>query len=287
MFSTAKEKTKLILFGDPNRAEAVEAQLQFTDFIRNKAHIVASSFEDCCTADPIETADFAVVFGGDGTILSAARTLAQTNIPVIGVNVGRLGFLAEFNINDLKELFDRIIADRSLLEKRMLLKCDIFKGDKLVFTSKAVNDVVITAGQPFRMIELQMCVKCQPLASCIGDGVIVSTPTGSTAYNLSAGGPILSANLAAMVITPVSPHSLSFRPIVIDASNTIEIKPIRTNKGTTIFLDGQVSYQLDTTHTVSIKRDEGNFLVINNPKRTQWDTLASKLSWAEKPRYEK
>jgi NAD+ kinase len=125
----------------------------------------------------------------------------------------------------------------------------------------------------------------QPLAGCVSDGLLISTPTGSTAYNLSAGGPIVSPNIKAMVITPICPHSLSFRPIVINPESTVEVFGIRLNKGTTISIDGQASSILSSEDVVKVVREKSDFLIVNNPKRTQWDTLATKLSWAEKPKY--
>jgi NAD+ kinase len=276
---------KLIIFGDPKRRYTTEAVQDFLQFAEGKAQILANCFDGSCSIETLKGADFAVVFGGDGTILSAARELCETSVPVIGVNVGKLGFLAEFGPGELKELFSRIIKDESLIEKRMILDCRVEKAGVEQFSSTAVNDVIIAAGAPFNMIELQMNVQGQALAGCTGDGVIISTPTGSTAYNLSAGGPILSANLSAIVITPICPHSLSFRPIVIDADSVVEIRPVRVNEGTKVTLDGQVHRKLEVGEVVSVRRHRGSFLVVNNPMRTQWDTLASKLSWAGKPSY--
>ncbi len=278
-------KPKIIIFGDPRRRYTTEARKSFVDFVRDKAEILADCFRGSCPIETLKKADFAVVFGGDGTILSAARELCEASVPVIGVNVGKLGFLAEFAPGELQELFDRIISDSSLIEKRMILDCRVRSKGKETFGSTAINDVVIAAGAPFSMVELKMSVQGQPLASCIGDGVIISTPTGSTAYSLSAGGPILSANLSAIVITPVCPHSLSFRPIVIDADSVVEILSVRVNEGTTITLDGQVSRKLTTDDVVSVQRHSCSFEVVNNPLRTQWDTLAGKLNWASKPKY--
>lgn len=207
-------------------------------------------------------------------------------VPVIGVNVGKLGFLAEFAPAELQELFDRITSDETIIEKRMTLDCVLESPTGETFRSTAINDVVITAGAPFRMIELKMSVQGQPLAGCPGDGVIISTPTGSTAYSLSAGGPILSANLAAIVITPVCPHSLSFRPIVISAESVVEIHGVRVNEGTAVMLDGQVSRQFKADDKVIVRRHTCPFLVVNNPLRTQWDTLAGKLNWAGRPKYD-
>jgi NAD+ kinase len=281
------QKPKLIIFGDPRRKYAAQAVEDFTRFAENKAEILKNCFMETCSIDTLKQADFAVVFGGDGTILAAARQLSQTSVPVIGVNVGKLGFLAEFSLEELKQLFNRIIKEESLIENRMILRCCVHNNDKETFVSTAVNDLVITAGAEFNMIELKISVQNQDLAACIGDGIIISTPTGSTAYSLSAGGPILSANLAAMVITPICPHSLSFRPIVIDAESVVEIRPVRINKETTLILDGRIAGKLKTDDIVTVQKDLGSFLVVNNPMRTQWDTLAGKLNWAEKPKYDK
>jgi NAD+ kinase len=121
----------------------------------------------------------------------------------------------------------------------------------------------------------------------VSDGLIIATPTGSTAYNLSAAGPILTADMQAMVITPICPHSLSFRPVVIKADSKVEVTGVSVNEGTTVSVDGQISSRLSIDDVVRIEKNKGVFLVVNNPLRTQWDTLATKLSWAEKPKYKK
>ena len=167
----------------------------------------------------------------------------------------------------------------------MMLDCRIFSDGKEKFRSAAVNDIFITAGAPFRTIELKISVDGQQLAGCVSDGLIICTPTGSTAYNLSAGGPILSGKMEAIVITPICPHSLSFRPIVINADSRVEVFGIRVNEGTAVSVDGQVSCKLSVDDEVRVERVENHFLVVRNPLRTQWDTLAAKLSWAEKPKY--
>jgi len=276
---------RLVIFGDPKKGHVSEAVDEFTEFAGDKAEIIVSYCVDDCTTEMFEGCDFAVVFGGDGSIISAARNLRQSNIPVIGVNLGKLGFLAEFNVAELKEHFVQILAGKVRVEKRMMLECRVFSGEKEKISSTAINDVFITAGPPYKMIELKISVDEQPLAGCVSDGLIVATPTGSTAYNLSAGGPILSARMEGMVITPLSPHSLSFRPIVISADSKLEVRGEKINEGTTISIDGQVSCGLLTSDVVQIRREASDFLVVNNPLRSQWDTLAAKLRWAEKPKY--
>lgn len=276
---------RLVIFGDPKKGRVSEAVDEFTGFAEGKVEIVASYCVDDCTTEMFEKCDFAVVFGGDGSIISAARNLRQSNVPVIGVNLGKLGFLAEFNVAELKEHLDKILTGKVRIEKRMMLECKVFAGEKEKISSTAINDVFITAGAPYKMIELKISVNGQPLASCVSDGLIVATPTGSTAYNLSAGGPILSARMEGMVITPLSPHSLSFRPIVISADSKVEVRGERVNEGTTLSIDGQVSCGLLSSDVVQIRREANDFLVVNNPLRSQWDTLATKLRWAEKPKY--
>jgi len=276
---------KLVLFGDPQKGQVGEAIDEFTDFIQSDAQVMEICNIDECSERVLEAVDFAAVFGGDGSIISAARYLSKSRVPVIGVNLGKLGFLAEFSLDELKAYFKQIISGKAPIEQRMLLGCTISKGAKKKFHSTAVNEVFIAAGEPFKMIELKIAVDGQPLAGCVSDGLIISTPTGSTAYNLSAGGPILSGNMEAMVITPMCPHTLSFRPIVINADSKVEVFGIRVNDGTKVSVDGQVSLQLSTDDVVRIEKEGSSFLIVSNPIRSYWETLATKLSWAEKPKY--
>ncbi len=300
---------KLVIFGDPKKKGVTEAIGQFTDFVKDKAEIVGNynvvNLQNTCLnnnsgtisenmeiRNVLKKCDYAVVFGGDGSIISTARLVSEANIPVLGVNVGKLGFLAEFSVEDLKNLFPRIIESKVKVEKRVMLDCRILSTDnankrKENFCASAINDIYITAGPPFRMIELKIRVDGLPLAGCVSDGLIISTPTGSTAYNLSAGGPIVSPQIDAIVITPICPHSLTFRPIVINANSVIEVFGVRVNEGTTVSVDGQVSLKLSSDETVKICRHDSIFMIVKNPLLSQWDTLAAKLSWGEKPKYNK
>jgi NAD+ kinase len=279
------KKIKLAIFGDPKKGDVATAIREFISFVRDRAQIVVNCCVDKCSFKMVKNCDFAIVFGGDGTIINAARILCGSDLPIIGVNLGKLGFLAEFNIEELKKYFDQIAAGKLNLEKRMVLDCKVVRVGKTIFQSLAVNDVFITAGPPFRMIELKLYVDKQSLAGCISDGLIVATPTGSTAYNLSSGGPILSGKMEGVVITPISPHSLSFRPIVINADSKIEVEGVKLNKGTTLSIDGQVSIKFTINDRIKVEKSKGGFLLVNNPERTSWDTLATKLGWAEKPKY--
>ncbi|NQT00436.1 MAG: NAD(+)/NADH kinase [Planctomycetes bacterium] len=286
-----KSLPKLVIFGDPRKEGVSKAIEEFAGFAKDNAEIVANCSVADCSAEILKECDYAVVFGGDGSIISTARGVSEAGVPVIGVNVGKLGFLAEFSVEELKDFFPRLAKGDTPIDKQMMLSCRVFSnegGNKVdKFHSSAINDVFITAGPPYRMIELKMLVDGQPLASCVSDGLIISTPTGSTAYNLSSGGPIVSPKMEAMVITPICPHSLSFRPIVINAESTVEVVGVRVNEGTTVSVDGQVSMKLSIDEVVRVERQSCDFLIVNNPLRSQWDTLATKLSWAEKPKYKK
>ena len=286
-----KSLPKLVIFGDPRKIGVGEAIEEFAGFAKDKAEILASCSVTDCSAEILKECDFAVVFVGDGSIISTARGVSEAGVPVIGVNVGKLGYLAEFSVDELKDFFPRLTKGTAPIAKQMMLSCRVFSnsgGNQTEkFCSSAINDVVITAGPPFRMVELKISVDGQPLAGCLSDGLIISTPTGSTAYNLSSGGPIVSPKMEAMVITPICPHSLSFRPIVINAESTIEVVGIRVNEGTTVSIDGQVSLKLSIDDVVRVEKQSCDFLIVNNPLRSQWDTLATKLSWAEKPKYKK
>jgi NAD+ kinase len=287
-----KKLPKLAIFGHLKRQKVAEAIEEFRKFAEGKAEVVAdcniSSLVDSVSVH--EKCDFAIVFGGDGSIISAARSLSKAGIPMIGVNLGKLGFLAEFSIAELKKYFDDIVGGKAAIEKRMMLGCRVFDGSKTSkekFNSSAINDVFITAGQLHRMIELKIVVDGQSVASCVGDGLIISTPTGSTAYNLSAGGPILDSSMQALVITPICPHSLSFRPIVISTDSKVEVFCEQLSDGTTISVDGQDSLVLSVGDVIKLEKSNSDFLVVNNPLRTRWDTLAAKLGWAETPKYDK
>jgi NAD+ kinase len=287
--SNRKKMLKLAIFGDRRKAHVAEAISEFENFIKHKARTIISCGVDECTLENLREADYAVVFGGDGSIIAAAKQLSRSPdtivVPVVGVNIGKLGYLAEFSVEELEEFFPLLKRGDVVIERRMMLLCRVLRNGEERFCSTAVNDVFITAGAPFRMIELKMSINGQHLGECVSDGLVVSTPTGSTAYSLSAGGPVLSQEMQAMVITPICPHSLSFRPIVIKAEAIVEIRGVRFNEGTTVSIDGQVSLELDTDDVVQVQRARTEFLIVNNPLRSEWDTLAAKLGWAEKPKY--
>jgi len=230
-------------------------------------------------------ADLAIVLGGDGTLLGQARQFVEAGeewmIPLLGINFGRLGFLAEFTTHSLKKHAQVVFGDNPPVRQSNLLTASVNGGSKSI----AVNDCVITAGPPFRMIELCIHIDGIPGPVLSGDGVIVSTPCGSTAYNVSAGGPIVSPSVDAMVITPLSPHSLAFRPIVVNSDTKLKIELRRANKGTTLVLDGQEQVELKEGNTVAISRHSKQVQFVVNPSMSYWRILLDKMRWAAPPTY--
>jgi NAD+ kinase len=293
----ATQAPKLAIFGDLHKASVPQAVAEFRRFVRDKAVVLACGDVLDPPPETLRQCDYAVVFGGDGTLICAAGVLSPLRIPVIGVNLGKLGYLAEFSVPELKAMFAKIMAGQVSIERRMMLSCRTLpaavrrsSGGRTEKRARcrllsAVNEVFITAGPPYRVIELEISLDGHRVARCISDGLIVSTPTGSTAYNLSAGGPILPGPLKAMVVTPICPHSLSFRSIVIDASYVVEIRGVQVNQGTTVAVDGQVLCRLEPDAVVRIRKASREFLIVSNPLRNPWDTLATRLHWAEMPKY--
>src|SRR5665213_2326793 len=243
-------------------------------------------------------ADLILVLGGDGTLLSVARRLQGRPTPVMGVNFGRLGFLASFTPQNFQTYFEQSltnglpVSNRQQLEVSIIpagVNCTLQDAERLVaqrrFVATALNDAVISAGPPFRMIELTIAASMEPGVSYMGDGVIVSTASGSTAYNVSAGGPIINPDVEAFCITPLCPHSLSFRPVVVSSKSTVVIVAARVNEGTTLFCDGKASTRLASGDRIVIRRNAHDVRLVESPEAQEWRSLAEKLNWAASPRY--
>jgi NAD+ kinase len=244
------------------------------------------------------SADMILVLGGDGTLLAVARKLGGRQIPIMGVNFGRLGFLADFTPEQFKSRFEEILRGGMVISRRSTLAAavlpagaafrfsdaaEVTRGAR--FAATALNDAVITAGPPFRMIELELSADSESGVRYSGDGVIVATASGSTAYNVSAGGPIISPAVDAVCITPICPHSLSFRPVVVGMSSTVLIHATRVNPGTALICDGQTSTELRAGERIVIRRGDHDVQLVDNPDTKEWAVLAEKLHWGVGPKY--
>ena len=285
MSNTAKSP-RVFLLANPDKPEAVRALEQIRGLAEGACTVIGAE----CMIDgrpAIEGgADRIVVFGGDGTLIGVARSLGQHQIPLVGVNVGKLGFLVEFSIDELKTEFARILCDDSLIKRRTMLQVEVYRDGRPVESMAAVNDCVVQAGPPFRIIELGVSINDEHLTDVGGDGLIVCTPSGSTAHNLSAGGPIMQPGVEAIILTPLNPHSLTHKPLVIEREAEIKITALCVNEGTTAIIDGQVSCSLAEGDRVVVKRFASDLLVVRNPKHTLWNKLVGKFHWGRPPNYD-
>jgi NAD+ kinase len=237
-------------------------------------------------------ADLIVVMGGDGTLLSQARRCVGLDTPLLGVNLGRLGFLAEFDLPAIREQAPHVFGPGELPTESygfMDVAVQTTRAKSPSFRGLAMNDAVVTAGPPYRMISVAISIDAVPGPSMAGDGVVVCTALGSTAYNMSAGGPILSPSVDAFAITPIAAHSLSFRPVVVPASSRVEITVAKANQsgegqGTTLVLDGQNSTTIRTGDRITISRDARRVRLVKNTRSDYWSRLIGKLHWASTPR---
>ncbi len=224
--------------------------------------------------------DLAVVVGGDGTLLNAARSLAPCGVPIIGVNLGRLGFLADIPAEHMLEQIGRILDGDYQIEQRLLLQAEVMRRGRIVHTSTAFNDVVVTKGDIARLIEFEIYLDGEFVIDSRADGIIVSSPTGSTAYAMSAGGPILHPALPAIALVPICPHTLSFRPIVVSSDSTVEIVMVGQAPGhAQATFDGQLSYALEAGDRIYARRAATPVELLHPSGRSHFDVLRAKLSW--------
>jgi len=220
--------------------------------------------------------DIAIVVGGDGTMLGAARTLIETGVPLIGINQGRFGFLADLNINSMFSSIDNILDGYYIQDNRMLIETTIERNNKKIYESFALNDIVIRSG--LRLIELEVIIDGRFVHKQRSDGIIVSTPTGTTAYALSAGGPIIHPNLDAVTIVPISPHTLSNRPIAVSGDSEILIKIVNMDEAYAS-IDGQIQIPLDKKDIISIKKAKQSISILHPQDYCYFEMLRNKLNW--------
>src|SRR5256714_14439398 len=223
--------------------------------------------------------DLMLVLGGDGTMIATARMAGDAEVPVMGVNYGGLGYLAEFRIEELFDALDSILKGQYKLEKRVMLAVELFRGQERVSGNRVLNDVVINKAALARIIEIEAYLNRQFVNSFRADGLIISTPTGSTAYNLSAGGPVIYPSMNAVVITPICPFTLSNRPIVVPDSAEIELSLKTPNEEVALTLDGQVGVPIMVGDRMLIRKSGTTFNIVQATNRNYFDVLRDKLRW--------
>jgi NAD+ kinase len=238
-----------------------------------------------CAVEQVETeklaaiVDLVLVLGGDGTMIAAARTMGETEVPVLGVNYGGLGYLAEFRIEELYTALESILDGNYRLDQRVMLDVELQRGDAPATRNRVLNDIVINKSALARIIEIEAHLNRQFVNSFRADGLIVSTPTGSTAYNLSAGGPVIFPSMNAVVITPICPFTLSNRPIVVPDDAVIELCLKTDREEVALTLDGQVGFPLQVEDRVTIRKSQTTFNIVQPTNRNYFEVLRDKLRW--------
>jgi len=233
-------------------------------------------------------ADLLVVFGGDGTMLRTARSVAEFDIPIVGINTGGLGYLTEVNLNEMTEALERILLGDFSTEKRMMLDALIRRqGRDPVRESHILNDVVINRADLSRIIELETAVDDRYLTTFKADGLIIATPTGSTAYSLSAGGPIVFPEQDSIILNPICPHTLSNRPIILPDSAVMKVTLWSKEAGATVSLDGQTTFTLRAGDSITVQKSPFVTTLVASPHRDYLEILRTKLGWGVGPGREK
>lgn len=229
-----------------------------------------------------KNSDLAIIVGGDGNIISAARVLSCYNIKIIGINLGNLGFLADLHPNNLKKDISSILDGKYIVENRSLLEVQIFKKSKLSIFGKAINEILLHSDQIANMIDFEVYIDKYFAFSQRSNGLIIATPTGSTAYCLSAGGPILQPALKAIILVSIFPHGLSFRPLVVNSKSVIQLCVSHKNNNPKITCDSQISFSIEKNDDIVIQEGKNQVNLIHPINYNYFNTLISKLGWSKK-----
>ncbi|MCH2143105.1 MAG: NAD(+)/NADH kinase [Phycisphaerales bacterium] len=275
----------LLVLADRSRPEVDVTFREIQSDLPTWAHEVTILDADDSELPAGLVADRAIVIGGDGSMIAQARRLVGQDIPLIGVNCGRLGFLAAFDPMSLRQFEAKVFGAAPPMQRHLLLTVEHHTSEGLSGRYLAVNDAVIRSGPPWRMLELAMFIGGVPGPHLRGDGLVIASPTGSTAHNLSAGGPIIGPGVDALVVSPLAPQSLAFRPTVLAAQEGVEVEVIHGNTGTTLILDGQQDVALAPSDRVTVHRADQSIAFVTRPDEPFWQILLDRMRWAAPPVY--
>ncbi len=263
----------------PGHAEAEATAAELTQWFAARDIASAGVFTaDDNTAD-LSSCGLVVVLGGDGTMIAAARMIGEAEVPVLGINYGSLGYLTEFRIEELHSAVASVLDGAYETDHRVMLHAELFRNGESIAKGRVLNDVVINKAALARIIAIEVRLNGLFVNSFRSDGLIIATPTGSTAYNLSAGGPIVYPSMNAVVLTPICPFTLSNRPIVIPDTAEIELKLENGNEGVILSLDGQTGFPLQVGDIVRIRKSRTKLDLVQPENRNYFDVLRKKLQW--------
>ena len=269
---------RVMILADGSRPAMREAVDRLRPVVEKYLPVAAVSL-DFSAELPASDAELAIVFGGDGSILRSARQMGYRQQPVLGVNLGKLGFLAALQPEQLDQALPEIAAGRHRVVEHLMFECTLLRNGQPITQALGLNEASVLAGPPFAMVEIQLYVDGELVTTYSCDGLIVSTPVGSTAHNLSAGGPILRKSLQAFVISPISPHALTNRPVVDSADRIIEMVVPSPHGGTSLMVDGHVLATLEPNDRIRIVRSTAVFKLVQVLEQSYYRTLREKLGW--------
>lgn len=252
---------------------------QITSIVEQHGELVLVDLEGDQSLAEV-TAHFAIVLGGDGSILLAARNMGNHQVPVLGINLGKLGFLAAIQPEEIDVVLPNVLAGSCHVVNHLMFRCDIVRDDQLILTTLGLNEIAVLSGPPFALVDVELLIDDEHVTTYQCDGLIISTPVGSTAHSLSAGGPILRKSLKAFVISAVSPHALTVRPVVDTADHVYELRSANPAVAPHVVIDGIEAHQLASTDRVLIRRAEPQFQLIEVAGHGYYRTLREKLGWA-------
>lgn len=271
-------RPSILLLGSGDRPGVLEGADELRPIIQQHCHIAHEDFH--YLPDRLPPADFALVLGGDGSILRAAKLMGSHQLPIMGVNMGRLGFLAWHDPADVATVLPAVATGECKIVEHLMFRCAIIRGGVAQEWFLGLNEAVITTGHPFTLLNVHLWVDGELATTYSCDGLIISTPVGSTAHSLSAGGPILRSTLAGFVIVPICPHTLTVRPVVDTADRIYEMEVLQPNPGTSLVIDGRVVGPLLPGDRVRVERADSVFKLIASAGRSYYHTLRDKLGWA-------
>lgn len=271
-------RARALILTDGSRPEMRATVDRLRPTIEKYLDVAGVSLDFAGTLDTAKV-DLVIVFGGDGSILRAARQMGHEQRPVLGVNLGRLGFLAALQPDHLDDALPQIAAEAHRIHQHLMFECTHLRGGGPVSQVLGLNEAEVLAGEPFTILDVQLYIDGELVTTYSCDGLIVSTPIGSTAHNLSAGGPILRNNLQAFVVSPISAHTLTNRPVVDSADRVLEIAVSKPNEGTTLMVDGRAIGKLEAADRVRIVRSNAMFQTVEVRGHSYYRTLREKLGW--------
>lgn len=275
---------KVLIIGNTEKEKIKNAFRDLDLWIGERAHAVFMDVAEAEKTRPLE-ADFAIAMGGDGTFLRVSRMVSPYGIPMIGIHLGLFGFLAELTPKDMYDNLDKVFRGEYKINTRMLLNCRLERNGVPVNESLGVNDAVVSRASLSRLVSIKLFIDGEEVATYSSDGLIVSTPLGSTAHCLAAGGPILSPEIDAFVISPICPHTLTNRPLVISGEAKVEMEVGSEGVGTGLTVDGQVFQELMPGDTISVERSGTRLKLVDAGIRSFYTVLREKLSWGGSPKY--